>query len=645
MATKKVQRSNMTQTVGGKVTRAPKEDSTQGKFFWWKMREDGDEDELAQQIAQTLKFIEKHQSARIQQLTVSTRLYGNNSAYNLIGSAFTRSSSAQASPSSSRIGFNLCSSVIDTLTAQVAKNKIVPTFITSGGVWGMQKKAEQLSKFSEGLFYENHAHEKITYQARDAGVWGDGIVHVFRGKDDRVKFERVLPHELCVDLVESLVKETPGQLHRIKVADRGIMEEEFSDDEQALAHIRTVSPATDTVIGGNGTAADLILVVESWKLPSGPDAQDGLHVISLPDAGKTLFKEEYKHDYYPFVDLQYSKRLLGYWGQGACERLQNLQGEINRLMILDQKSRWMQASFKILVENTSKVVSQHLNNDVGAIIRYTGTPPQYITPPAIDNSNAEKIAQLKRDGYEQEGVSQLSAANVKPLGINSGAALRTYDNIAEDRQLFFGQRVENAALEMIRQSIELVKEIAKEKKGYKVRFPNTNFIEEVDWNDIDLKMDEYWLKAFPTSELPQEPAAKLQTVQEYAQAGFISPRAARRLLSMPDVEMADKIANAAEDLICKSIEDIIYDNKFVRPDEEWDLMLAKQLSLQYMNFAKLNNCPKKNLNTLRKFMAVIDDEMKIAMPPAPTMDPSGAPGADPNATPQSDMIPNVPVAA
>ena len=65
--------------------------------------------------------------------------------------------------------------VVDTLTAQVAKNKVVPTFITSGGVWGMQRKAELLNKFIEGVFYENNAHETIVYGARDAGVcvWGD----------------------------------------------------------------------------------------------------------------------------------------------------------------------------------------------------------------------------------------------------------------------------------------------------------------------------------------------------------------------------------------------------------------------------------------------------------------------------------------
>jgi hypothetical protein len=620
-----------------------------GKFFWWKKRDEGQEEELAHEIASTIKFMQDRSGARINQLTLSTRLYGKNTAFNLIGSSFSRASSNTASPNNSRLGFNLCASVVDTITAQVAKNKVQATFITSGGTWGLQRKAELLNKFGDGLFYENKAHEKVTYQARDSGVWGDGILFVFRDSNDRVRYERVLPHELEVDLVEASTNPHPRQMHRTKVADRGVTAEYFQGDDQAVQDILEGNPTNFQQIGGQGTAADLITIIESWHLPSGKDADDGLHVISLPDSGKILFKEKYKKDYFPFVILPYTKNLVGYWGQGACERLQDIQGELNRLMILDQKSRWMQASFKILVENSSKVVSQHLNNEVGAIIRYTNTPPQYITPPAIDNSNAQKIDSLKRDGYEQEGVSQLSSAAMKPLGVDSGKAMRTLTNLAEDRQLFFGQRVEAAALELLRQSIELVKDIHKEGKKYTVLYPSSHFIETIEWSDINLEADEFWLKAFPTSALSEDPAEKLQTVQEYVQAGFITPRAARRLLSSPDVEMADKLANAAEDFICKIIEDIIYDGKMTTPDAEMDLTLCKQYCLQYLNYAKINGCPAKFLKKLRAFMALVDDQLGLTLPPPPPALPPGAPGspgapqANPMPTPTSDMVPNVPM--
>lgn len=635
----------MTRVVDGQVVReAKEEEASNRRYFWWKkfdLDNDDTDEQMARECASTIRFMQDQNPQKLEQLIVSTRLYGNSSPLGILGAAFTRSTNAVPNSSSTRISFNLCASVVDTITAQVAKNKVVPSFITSGGVWGMQKKAEQLSKFAEGLFYENKAHEKVTYQARDSAVWGDGLIYVKRNREDRVCFERVLPHEILFDLVESLTGRV-RQTHRVYIEDRGYLMSEYKSDDDLVQTIEDCSPASYQDIAGMGTAADLVIVSESWYLPSEKDGDDGCYVKQLFDVNKVLEKKRYKKTYFPFNKLAYSKRLVGCDGQGACERLQNIQGEINRLMILDQKSRWMGASFKILSHINDKIPAQHFNNEVAPILKWAGNiPPQYIAPSPIDPSNEAKIESLIAKGYQQEGVSQLSASNVKPLGVNSGTALRTYDSIAEDRQLFFGQRVEESSLDLIKMAIEEVKDIYKEKKSYAVTYPNTNFTEQIDWSDINLEMDEYWLKAFPTSELPEEPVAKLETVQEYAQAGFITPRAARRLLRMPDVEMADKIADAAEDLICKSIEDIIYEGKTdVSPDAEWDLSLCQTYCVQYLNYAKLNNCPEKRIANLRHFKTQVDDMLGLTTQPAP-QGPPGGPPANPQPTPTSDLIPNV----
>lgn len=640
---KKIQKSAMTLTDSkGKVLREAKEEKLGTERFSWWLAED--ETDMAMQIASTLKFIQRHQSARMEQITVATRLYGNTSSFSLMGSAFTRASSVAPAPSAQRISYNLCSSVVDTLTAQIAKDKITPSFITSGGTWGLQRKAENLSKFIDGAFYENKIHHKTTRSFLKSGVWGDGIVHIFRNGRDRAEVEEVFPHELFVDEVEAMCTDKPQQLHRVKICDRDVLRGTFEGDKEAQAKIDSAMPANMQDVAGSASAADLVTVVESWHLPSYEGAGDGCHVISLED--KILTPEDqrgYDKDYFPFAILPYKKRLLGYWGQGAVERLQNLQGEINRLMILIQKSMWMGGSFKVLIENGSKVVAQHVNNDVGSLIYYTGTKPEYIVPPMIQQDIYKYVDSLIQKGYQQEGVSQMSASNMKPLGVDSGAALRTYDKIGDDRQLELGQQFEAFNLEIARQMIEVVRDIYKDTKTYKVTWPGANFMHEIDWKDINLERDEYYLKAFPTSSLPDEPMAKLQTIQEYMQAGLISPRSGRRLLRSEDIEMSDMLANAAEDLICKSIEDILYDEKDdVRPDSNWDLQLAKQISIQYYNFAILNNCPEKNLNLLRQFQSYIDDGLGLLAPPPQPANPMApsSPMANPTPTPTSPLINN-----
>lgn len=636
---KKVERSTMTQTDSkGKVIRAPRDNSKNEvkNFRWWECKEGM---EMAQAIAQTVKFISEHQSNRIEQLTVSTRLYGNTSAYSLMGTAFTRASSVNSNPTSQRISYNLCQSVIDTLVSKMAKNKVVPTYITNGGIWAMQKRAKDLTKFTQGVFYEQKVHKKSIESFRDASVWGDGFLHIFE-KNERVCIEKVLPHEIFVDMIEAVSSGdgTVQQLHRVKIMDRSIALNLFPELSESIL---LVQPASYQEIGGQGTAADLIQVVESWHLPSGEDSGDGVHAISI---GDDCIKEPYEKDYFPFAHFCYSRRLLGYYGQGACERLQNIQGEINRCMVLKQRSQWMMASFKLLIKNDSKIVSQHLNNDVGSIIRYSTEAPQYVTPPATNPELQQWIDSLIMKGYQQEGVSQLSAAAEKPLGIDSGKALRTMTNIEDDRFLFVGQMMEEFVLEVARQAVEVVKDIYKDKKSYEVIVPGTKFMETVDWKNIDLDDSEYVLKAFPTSSLSDDLTGRLSEIQELAQAGMISPRTAQRLMDMPDVEMEESLATASEDLLHRVFEEMLDTKKFRQPEPEWDLQLAKQLCLEYINYAQYMNCPDDRVSILRQFNVALNDLIAAAQPPAQPGQQPGAP-AVPAAPPVSNLLPNVQNAA
>lgn len=631
----KIERGSMTQTDGkGKVLREPRNNTTENEvnFRWWAL----DEKDMAQGISATVKFIQRHQGPRLEQLTVSTRLYGMTQVYSLMGTAFTRASTVNTNPTSQRISFNICESIIDTLESKMAKNKVIPTFITNGGVWDMQKKAKDLTKFTQGLFYGENIHKKSIHAWSDAAVWGDGFIHIFN-KEGKVAFERTFPHELFVDQVESLAS-TPKQLHRVKIIDRDIALEMFPELEE---EIRQVSPANYQEIGGQGTAVDMITIIESWHLKSGEDAKDGLHVITV---GDKVLCEDYQKDYFPFAHVRYARRKFGWYGQGACERLQTIQGEINRSMILKQRSLWMQGSFKVLCENGSKVVAQHLNNDVGAIIHYTGTPPQYITPPATNPELQEWVNFLIQSGYQQEGVSRLNSSGELPPGIESGKAMRTYLQANDDRFLFMQQEMEDFTLEIARQAIEVVKDIYKDTKTYEVIFPTTRFMETVDWKNINLKEDQYVLKAYPTSSLSDDLTGRLSEIQELTQAGMISPRTAKRLMDMPDVEMNDNLSNAPEDLLHKILENMLTEDKYESPLPFYDLGLAKQLTAEYYNYAKLMNAPEDKLVLLEQFNNEVGDLAQMAMPPAP-MGVPGQPQANPQPTPQSNLVPNVPGAA
>ena len=601
---------------------------------WWA----APADERAQAIAGIVKQISEYDSKRQTQYQISTRLYGNSNLMGLNGLSYSKIMATQ-NALKDRLSYNVVQSAIDTITAKIAKNKPKPLFLTSGGDSKLQRKAKKLDQFIDGIFYENDAYHLGTQIFRDACVFGDGFVHVY-DHYGRVKYERVIPSELYVDWVEAFYGE-PRQLHRVKNVDRLVLIDMFPSKKEAIL---SANSASADLLGQYQNIADQITVVESWHLPSGPDAKDGRHCIIIQEA--TLFDEEYKKDFFPFAQLPWCRRMYGWWGQGLSEQIQNIQLEINKILWVIQRSFHLAGSFKIFLENGSKIVKEHLSNDIGGIVTYTGTAPQYVVPQIVAPEMYQHLTRLKGDAFEQAGISMLSAASQKPSGLNSGKALREFNDIESDRFMTVGQEYERFFLNLAKISIDLAKDIYQEDKKYPVKVPGKKFIETIDWKEIDLEDDEYVMKAFPVSSLPNEPAGRLQTITEYTQAGFIQPRTARRLLDFPDLDQVEDLANAKEDYIQKILDQITEDGEYTDPEPLDDLQLCLEMSLEYYQQGKLQNLDEDKLDLLRNFIKktqMLIQKGQAVQPSAP----APAPGAqaNPMPAPQSDLLNNTPGAA
>lgn len=607
---------------------------------WWTV----DSTERPQTLFKTLEHLAQNDDRRQAQYLRNARLYGNVTLLANPAGILARKIDLPGS-SHDRASFNVVQAVIDTITAKLSKNKPKSAFLTSGGDWKLQRKAKKLEKFCDGIRYENNGYAMGRIAFRDAAVSGDGFVHVF-ACHGRVKWERTLAMELFVDSVDSFYGE-PRSLYRVKNIDREVLMEMFPEKRNEI----TNAPAAKIdLTSSTRETSDQIQVIEAWHLPSGPDAKDGLRCLVIENA--ELYSEAYERPYFPFAKLPWTPRLFGYWSQGIPEQLASIQLEINKISWVIQRSMHLAGTFKIWLKNGSKIVKEQLNNDIGAIIN-SDDPPQYLLPPIVQPELVQRREALKQEAFEQVGVSQLSASAQKPAGLNSGKALREYNDIESDRFMTIGQAYEQFFLDLDRLSIDVAKEISAD-VGFEVKVPGKKFLETVDWKDVDLEDDQYVMKAYPVSSLPNEPAGRLQTVQEYVQAGFYTPRTAKRLLDMPDLEQIDDLQDAGENWIHQTLEAIIEDGTYSPPEPEMDLNLAKELVLEYIAQANTTNLEPEKLDHLRLFNTQVDALTMKAMPPPPPQAPPGAPGpgvsvggaqAVPNAPPQSDMIPNVPGAA
>jgi hypothetical protein len=622
-------------TVGGERSGVPEKLPDNKERRWWMLKGQ----DAADSISGTLNLIRDAQSFRATQWIVSARLYGNLAPTTLAGVSFSKIA-AQQPALRDRISYNLVQSVVDTVVAKVTRNRPRPFFLTSGGDYRKQREAKKLNAFLEGVFYENSTQDIGKIVFRDASVWGDGFIHVF-AKGDRVCHERVMSSEIFVDDVESLYGQ-PRQMHRVKQVDRQVLFDLFPENADMIGGAKP----SRTEEAGRSIVADMITVRESWHLPSGPGADDGKHCITI-DGAVLGEMEPWPHSFFPFARVQWSPRLYGYWGQGLAEQLQNIQLEINKLLWVIQRSMHLMGSFKVFIENGSKIVKEHLNNDVGSIINYTGTPPMYVTPPIVAPEVYAHLQTLINKGYEQAGVSQLAASSLKPEGLNSGRAIREYNDIQTDRLSVPSKSYEQMFMDVGRLSIEVVKIIAASDKGYQVRVPGKKSLAMIEWKDIKLNDEDYVMQCFPVSSLPNDPAGRLATIQEYAQAGFLTPRQARRLLDFPDLEQVESLANAEEEYLQSVFDRIVDEGDYTSPDPLDDLQLSKQLCLEYYAKGKFNNLREDRLELLRRYLEQINEIEQAMMPPAPMPLPmpgaTGEPIAPPMPMPASELVPNVSV--
>lgn len=595
---------------------------------WWK----APEDQLHNHVFPYIQGIQSNQSYKSSDNLRHARLYGN---YEMVGlDSYSYSRVEQSYNTSHRVTLNIIQSLIDTVVAKITKNKPKPTFLTDNGDWKLQQKAKKLNKFIEGLFYSCNFYDQATQAFTDACIFGTGAIKIFK-EEGEIKAERVFIEELIIDDVEGYYSE-PRQIHQKKYIHKDVLKEMFPEYESAIEDATKVEDKYSTSMRGN--QSDMVQVIESWHLKSGPNAKDGIHSLTI--ANKTLFSEEYTKDTFPFVFFRWNKKPVGFFGQGLSEQLQGIQLEINKILRTIQVSMHLVSVPKLLVEASSKIVTAHLNNKIGGVIKYAGTPPQYAPLGGVPSELFSHLDRLFQRGYEISGVSQLSAQSSKPAGLNSGKALRTYNDLETERFLTVAKRYEQTFLDAAKIMVSMARDMYEAEEILKVKVKGQSFIETIEWKDVDIEEDKYMMSIFPTSALSTNPSARLDDVQELLQAGFISKEEGMKLLDFPDLKSTMSYLNSALEDIERMIESMISQGKYETPEPYQNLELGIQKCQQAYLLYKSQNAPDERLELLRRWIedanALLEKAAQAAVPQ------QNAPLANPTPTPTSELLPNVP---
>lgn len=614
---------------------------------WW----DAKESDVAQSIVGNVQFLERAQAGRMRQHRISARLYGNLA---LLGATSGQTGAIPApSASRDRITYNAIMSIIDTLTSRVGETKPRPYYLTSGGSYSQQRKAKKLNQFTEGVFYETQTYDKGLDCFRDSAIWGDGLMHVY-GRGGKLHHERMLSTEFWVDEVEAMYG-YPRTGYRVKDVDRDELAAMWSDDKKAVKTIEDASRVSDTDGGRGESVSDMIRIVESWRLAAMDDKGDlsgGKHVFAVCGAkgGTGLLGEveDWEFDFFPFARLPWCKRPVGYWSQGLCEQLQGQQLGVNRKLYYIDRAMQLAGTVKVAVRNGSRVSKEHISNDIGGILEYTGEPPQFFTAQPVHQQLFDSVNIDIARMYQQSGANEMSTGGKKPAGLNSGKALREYEDIESERHRTTSRLNDNFYLQIA----ALDAAFAGELRGYSVKVPGRNAFSRINFKDDigSLKDEDFIRQCFPVSRLPRDPAGRLQTIQEYMAAGFMTPRQGRRALDFPDLEAIESLANAQEDMLTKVFDDMLDDGKYRPPEPTDDLALGLEMVLENIQrYRQFDDAEYEKLDMLRRWMSQAKTLMARAMAPPPNLTalPGGMAGAPPGGAvqgvppkaPTSDLLP------
>ena len=623
-----------------KITMRTKGKDTDGTAIlaeWWKAE---DEAQLCAELCGTAAYLKTAQTYRIRQLAVDIRLYCGLSVYSYAGSNVSKMDKTKSLPDD-KPTFNLVSVATDTLVSRIGQNEPTPKFLTDGGDYRERHLAQQLNQFILGEFYQTKAYIKGKKMFRDGLVMGPGALKVYEGHDDKVQVDRVMTTDLYVDDNDALNGE-PQQLIQLKLMDR----DKLAANNPKAAGIIDATPQSypDNSPDSGRTTADQVMVFEAWKLPSGDDQKapgyiPGRHVIAT--ASGIIFEEKWHKPKFPFVFFNYSDPFLGFWGQGLATRLFGTQLSLNRILHVISKAIMLVGVPRVFIDQSSKVVKTHQNNEIGVLVTFSGTKPSYEVAPCNAPELYAERDKLISYGLKQEGISDMQATGEKPRGLDSGEAVRSFEDVNDARFSETSKKYDQIFVDLAYLIVDTARDIANRTGKYQTVYPNKDGTKEIDLPKMSILDDPFVIQCFSESSLPRSPAGRIAAITERVQSGMLTVKEGRRLMHYEDLEQDEKLDNASEERIFKYLDEIVEDGKYTPPDIFMDLALANELTVKYLNLYLACGLEEEKADLLRTFFKQVNTLIQAATPPPPQPMP-GQPQAAPEAPPTSPLVPNAP---
>jgi hypothetical protein len=524
----------------------------------------------------------------------------------------------------SEFGFNVTREVVDALIARVCV-ELRAKILTVGGDSKLHAQSTKLNRYVDSWFEEQNVHDVGERLAIDAcSTRGFGAAKVAWDEADAATIiERLDPFGVFFSLDAG---ENPADLYIRQGVPREVLQDLYPG-KKADAIARLPQWRRPLIAGMESThqnTADTVRVDEAWKISRG--SIRGRYAMACgPTEELVLEDREYPHDVHQVVLLRLIPEFTGAGGVAPGRILAPYHRWRNQIVQMIYES--MRGMLPRMKKHVDTMVSQY-GEVPWQLVEWSGvTEPVLEVVNAIPTQLFEMFDRIPVGAHQELGVNQNMSGGQMPQGLTSGQAIRDYAGFADDRLRPMSTRWKRWHVDVARACIAISAENYKG-KSVVVRAPGSDFLEEIKWNDVDMRKDRYRITFSAASALSGSLSDKIQKTGELQDSGMIDSAMRWRALkdSAPDFAAdADRITAPLE-LATKIVEDAL-DGVYTPLSGELGqdcLNYVQLIGTQMACKARLNrNRTPKQLETLRK---VIRAAQRKQAPPVPPIAPS-QPGA------------------
>lgn len=448
------------------------------------------------------------------------------------------------------------SAVASAVSSIYAPQKPKPQFQTMGADWATRRRAYKLDRVCEGVINQEQGRYQTVWSLMvDAGVecalQGTACVWVRADKErGRIVHELVPSVDVLVDPQEGrdpqnfFFRRPLAQDEALRLWPKARRAIEGAKPYEWYGGARASAPRT----------AKVVEVAYAYRMPTGKDRPGRWACVvngTVVDSGDWTAPRP------PLVFLRWEDQRDGFWASGLGHEGGRMARECGELDLRLYVREVVASGTKVFYEQGTVKPDDLVLNDAtvaipvapGAAFMPTIQQTVPFSPMELDFLHS-KVTSF----WDAIGISQVSAAARREQGVQSGVAIMTLNDTKAGRQLLKAQRFEQAFVDLARQYVWRIRELAEDDPSFEVRWTGKALIRSVRWTETDVEDDMFDVTVAPASALPHDPAGRQEMVQDMLKAALISQETAKSLMGWPDLESEMSVETAESEYVDSLIE-------------------------------------------------------------------------------------------